>query len=616
MAKVEINEGYELLQIINDFGEPLEIFREAFQNAFDADAHNVYCHIYQENDFDEEKLFIDIWNDGVPLHKDNIKNFFGLAKSTKIDDKKKPIGKLGYKGHGSKIFFNADTVQICSKTNDDEWYVELDKPLKQIKETNGLEYTEIKQSSATTIHLPTEIKEGFFVRIINPKHFPNKETFHKLDHRYLRDYILWYTIFGTIRTQYDEQYKNRNFTLYLSGLGINEYSDLINNNSLFMDPKPNFESFENVKYEKIDMGHIFPNDRSDKKSMQKYCNAIDPKKNYFDFYANHYYEKKECPGITKFYFYMSLEGYETKRTYDILLSKKGKQSQELKKLTHSDGERYGIWVCKGGIPVEKVDAWYEGGKGTYSYMQAFIDCDDFELTANRGSIRNTKIEIIKAVKEAFNDIMNKADVQKLLEERIEEENKEKLRRSVVDDKNELKKRKDAFGKRKKIILPDGTVFYEPTNTSKYVLSESETMVLLVQLMTKYPTLFNFDLLDYNTRDGIDFVVNNKYGEPKYIELKGILTKSMNHPFEFINKIICYETDLKNGDICKDLVGIEVEFKEAKKQKYKSKDDNDVFNGKEYTGYQLIPVNTNDNVDAIEVICLKDLIKDVLGGEIK
>jgi hypothetical protein len=135
-------------------------------------------------------------------------------------------------------------------------------------------------------------------------------------------------------------------------------------------------------------------------------------------------------------------------------------------------------------------------------------------------------------------------------------------------------------------------------------------------MTKFPTLFNFDLLDYNTRNGIDFVVKNKYGEPKYIELKGILINSMNHPFEFINKIICYETDLKNGDICKDLVGIEVQFTEVKNQTYKSKDENDTFTGKKYTGYQLVPVNTNDNVDAIEVICLKDLIKDVLGGEFK
>ncbi len=131
MPKVEINEGYELLQIIKDFGEPLEIFREAFQNAVDENAKNVFCKVYQDNDgYSDDTLYIDIWNDGNPLEKDRISNFFGLAKSTKIDVKKmKPIdGKLGYKGHGSKIFFNAQKVIICSKTKTEEWYVELDEP--------------------------------------------------------------------------------------------------------------------------------------------------------------------------------------------------------------------------------------------------------------------------------------------------------------------------------------------------------------------------------------------------------------------------------------------------------------------------------------------------------
>ena len=32
MRKVRVNEGYELYQIITDFGDPLEIFREGIQN--------------------------------------------------------------------------------------------------------------------------------------------------------------------------------------------------------------------------------------------------------------------------------------------------------------------------------------------------------------------------------------------------------------------------------------------------------------------------------------------------------------------------------------------------------------------------------------------------------
>ena len=283
-------------------------------------------------------------------------------------------------------------------------------------------------------------------------------------------------------------------------------------------------------------------------------------------------------------------------------------------MVHSDSERYGLWVCKGGIPVEKVDSWIEGGKGVYSYMQAFIDCDDFDLTANRGSVRNTKIETIKAIRIAVNDIIKSDEVQKLLTERLEEESKEKLRRSIEEDKKELECRNKAFEKRKKIKLPDGTILYEPTSTSKYVKSESETMVLLIQLMTKYSSLFSFDLLDYNTTNGIDFVVKNKYGEARYIELKGILTKTMNHPFKWIDKIICYEADLDNGVVCKDLEGEEVKFEIKKDRIFKSKDEESSFNGKHYTGYQLIPENPNSDVGQIEVICLKDLLKEVLKAE--
>ncbi len=50
--------------------------------------------------------------------------------------------------------------------------------------------------------------------------------------------------------------------------------------------------------------------------------------------------------------------------------------------------------------LKKVDDWLIGGKGvgSYTYMQAFIDCDAFQLTANRGSIRNTDIEKLDLIK--------------------------------------------------------------------------------------------------------------------------------------------------------------------------------------------------------------------------
>ena len=54
---------------------------------------------------------------------------------------------------------------------------------------------------------------------------------------------------------FDDLYKNKNFNLLLSGLGINEYADSINNNTLFMDPKPSFVEIGNIKFENVSFSY-------------------------------------------------------------------------------------------------------------------------------------------------------------------------------------------------------------------------------------------------------------------------------------------------------------------------------------------------------------------------
>jgi DNA topoisomerase VI subunit B len=100
-----IDSGYEFYQTIIDFDHPIQIFREAFQNSIDEDANEVYCRISLEKKLGKEDLYLDIWDNGTGLRKENVECFFGLAKSTKVDKNKTPLpGKLGYKGHGTKVF--------------------------------------------------------------------------------------------------------------------------------------------------------------------------------------------------------------------------------------------------------------------------------------------------------------------------------------------------------------------------------------------------------------------------------------------------------------------------------------------------------------------------------
>lgn len=608
--EVQINKGYELYQIITDFGEPLEIFREAFQNAIDENAQKVFCHVYEKQRMSGSELIIDIWNDGNSLKQEQVANFFGLAKSTKVDENNMPIkGKLGYKGHGAKIFFNARKVQICSKEGEIEWGVDLDAPLTQLENKNTFEYSDLIKTEQLEMHLPDVWEHGFMVRIIGPRHFGTLHTQFKLNHMYLRDYIKWYTVFGTIQTLYDDILEKKHIKLYLSGLKVDDFKKVYNKTEL-VDPLPKFEKINDITYEILDMGHIFPEERYTESKMKQYAKSANSTRAYYDFYSRMIYNNNVvCSNNTTFRLAISLEGYETKRRYDLLLSKRGKTRTEM---IHTDGERYGLWVCKGGVPVEKVDDWIEGGKGagTYTYMQAFIDCEDFQLTANRGSIKNSDIEKIEIVKKELNNILNDSKIKALMNERADMEALEKQIQSIDGDIKDLTERKKSANNRNKIILPNGVVLQEPAkNKSGY--SESETMVLLVNIMAQYPSLFTFKLLDYNTTKGIDFVVEVN-GEAKYIELKGTLGKKINHPFRCIDKFICYKTELEVDDVVTDIEDFETKLFINRQDTFSSYDEQ--YKNKVYKSYRLRP--NSAQIKDMEIICLKEILTDIIGATIE
>ena len=67
--ELEIDKGYEAYQTIIDFDNPLQIFREAFQNSIDEGATEVYCKVFLHRQLNVEDLFIDIWDNGKGLLK-------------------------------------------------------------------------------------------------------------------------------------------------------------------------------------------------------------------------------------------------------------------------------------------------------------------------------------------------------------------------------------------------------------------------------------------------------------------------------------------------------------------------------------------------------------------
>jgi hypothetical protein len=242
-------------------------------------------------------------------------------------------------------------------------------------------------------------------------------------------------------------------------------------------------------------------------------------------------------------------------------------------------------------------------------LHAFVDCDAFELTGTRGSIRNTDLEILEKIKDKVNEIFSGKKIQNDLAERQEWQSLEKTLRSIGEDEAELKRRfKNSQGK-KTIHLPNGLDLSEPIK-GKRGYSESETLILLVRLMTVYPDLFPFKILDYNTTKGIDFIVE-KSANPYYIELKGTMISKVNHSFRHIYKFVCYDIELRDGDILSDAEDLKGKLNIINEDNFESFDE--TFNGKKYTSYQLQPLTAA--IQSKEVIVLKKLLHEMMDATI-
>jgi hypothetical protein len=77
-------------------------------------------------------------------------------------------------------------------------------------------------------------------------------------------------------------------------------------------------------------------------------------------------------------------------------------------------------------------------------------------------------------------------------------------------------------------------------------------------MTIEPDLFPFTVVNYDTHEGIDIIVKGNDTVPVhgsrlyYVEFKYMVSTVFNHSFENLHSIVCWDIELKHGDIVKDI----------------------------------------------------------------
>ena len=543
-----VDQAQEFIEIANDFANPLDLVREAISNAFDAHATDIRLAFETELISGETTFVIRLTDNGDGMRRPELQSFFDLGNSTRRADK----ATIGEKGHGTKVYFNAKRLIVDTQRDGTRFIAMLDAPFSKLHDRKIPEVTVQEVASETNASGTTITIFGY-----------NNNRRERFTHSRLRDHIFWFTKFGSVEQQFGFQALS-NLKLHLKGLDQDDF-------------------------ETLTFGHPFPAESGNVDAL-------------FDRYTvqapNHYCRRAVTTGSlpnhpeVRYSVIFSVEGKRVKYDSNPMLRRPGYNAPDG---AYTIQDRYGLWLCKDFIPIQRKNAWITTKGSEFTKLHAFFNCQALKLTANRGSIENTPAEILQDVESVV-----RAAYQKITEE------DEWLQLNYLEEEaegyNTVEKEKKNFSFRvnkankSNIAAYKDVILVEPTR-------ESGVQSLVVQLMTIEPKLFPFTVVDYDTHEGIDIIVKGNDDVPVhasrlyYVEFKYRVSTVFNHSFENLHSIVCWDTDLKHGNIVRDINN------EERKLSVVAPED-----AQDYTRYFL---DNPRKAHRIEVFVLKDYLPQKL-----
>lgn len=543
----------EFLEIAGDFTNPLEVVREAISNALDADATRISLEFSQPKEAGALILLINIEDDGTGMDEAGLQSFFDLGNSSKRGD----TTTIGEKGHGTKVYFNCSSIRVETVRDGRRLTAVMDLPYASLQD-GRLPTAAVEASDVTG--------EQSGTRILIKGFGGNQGELFTQDR--LRDYIKWFTKFGS----------------YESIFGQNSHNEKV----------VALKGLDSKILEEISFGHYFPDES---KPIQHLFNEYIVRAP--DFYCKRVSRSgslRRFPSI-EFEAVFSIEGNRIKQSYNRMLRRQGHSAP---RGAYTVQERYGVWLCKDFIPIERRNEWVNSKGSEYTKFHAFVNCQSLSLTANRGSVANTEPAVLADLKE---------EIQRIYEDIVsgdEWREIEWLESEAGAYVTSEKERKDFLWRQDRarsanVATLNNTVLVQPSR-------ESGVYALLVQLTTLKPDLFPFEIVDYDTHSGIDVIAKFRDAMSvsasalHYVELKFFLEGTMNHSFDNMRFIVCWDTNVKHGGKAVDLAGEERTLHVAPADPQAGG----------YTGYFL----RRDFKTEIQIFVLKDYLREKLGIEFR
>ena len=344
--------------IAEDSSHPCEIFREAIRHAFQARANHIEIDLSVLKGGPRDILRIEIAHDGIGMTRQELQKFFGLENSASRGDRT----AVGDKELGAKLLYRSSHLEVITVREG----VQLQG---EAQVTYGCHASDIEPK---VVVLDGNGAANGTRITINDYNCSLRDRFTQ---KYLRDYVLWFTKFGSVEREF----------------GINDNEGV----------RLTLKGVDSQTKETLTFGHVFPGESGKLDKLLDQHRHDAPK-----VFVKKWTAKgalKEFPDI-KWEAVFYLEGDSAKRQVNPMIREEG---GALQNGTYTVQERYGLWLCKDYIPVQRMNEWITETGSDFTRFHAFINCQDFRLSANRNSVMSTPPQVLEQIRQAATEFFRK-----------------------------------------------------------------------------------------------------------------------------------------------------------------------------------------------------------------
>jgi hypothetical protein len=579
---MHITRKFDVTNLVRELAEnkvsSLELIREALSNAKDHHAQRIWVRATRDP---RNAVSILLMDNGDGMNDERLAAFWGVGASAKT------AAAIGYKGHGTKLYFDSQKLTVATRaTGATEWQIlSLEAPAKKADTQvpiRPLTPEDALYSDLQKVGLLEGTGTAIFIEQLNAA-----DADALMSRQRIESYCDWFTVIGDVRSGLFDTRLSFHQAIAQGGTAI----EALRPQEVSLQP---LEVYLRVNGEKDYYAVGQSPTARDKEFFSKwpedvaYCTGKPGLLAFGHRFADQHFSTAGAKRVRDDLTAMRLTGpgdWVNEDGIAIVARVEGHRRQretymEAAWQNHSGlysfDSRFGLWLCRDFIPVTQRNdllrqALEQASKGRLRFdfnstrnWQIFVNYQRFLPTANRNGISNQEpleARVVGALVEVLARALRQDSflewVSRLRQAKLDAEREDELkhmdeRRMEVTNWINSKSKKDAIDPMTISGLPE--LDRETSLRMKAPSSEQELFYLYGLLSARFE--MPIQILEYDASQGVDaigLVRNPKLVQPSAthgrIEFKFEVAANnpIDHFFDAIDAIICWKVD-RIGDI--------------------------------------------------------------------